>query len=300
MNSPGSRPLPVIVNVSGGTARRAGAGLKDQLETAFADAGQPIALELVEGSEIPAALERHAAAPRVAVGGGDGTLGGAAGALAARGAELAVLPLGTRNHFAGQLGIPPDLPGAAKLAATGTARAVDIGEAAGRTFINNVSVGAYVDLVRAREHSPLPKLLATIPATWRTLRKLRARPFALAIDGERRAIETPLLFIGNNRYQVSEGRPGERANLDDGLLDCYAVAPLPRTALIAAALRTLIARPRMHRDFVLDRTAAKVVIEGPGHALEAALDGERIRFALPLTLRIRPGALSVVAPPESN
>jgi diacylglycerol kinase family enzyme len=300
MSLPGNRPLPVIVNVSGGAARRAAAGLKAQLETAFADAGQPIALELVEGPDIPAALERHADAPRVAVGGGDGTLGGAAGMLAQRGAELAVLPLGTRNHFAGQLGIPPDLPSAARLAASGTARAVDIGEAGERTFINNFSVGAYVDLVRAREHSPLPKLLATIPATWRTLRKLRSRPFALAIDGARRAVETPLLFIGTNRYQSSDGRPGERVALDDGLLDCYAVAPLPRTALIAAALRTLIARPRMHRDFALDTTGAEIRIEGPGHALEAALDGERTRFDLPLAIRIRPRALRVVAPPESN
>ncbi|HEX7710531.1 MAG TPA: diacylglycerol kinase family protein [Sphingomonadaceae bacterium] len=291
-------PLPVIVNTSGGTARRAGDELADMLKTAFRDAGREIVLELVEGRDIPAALERHADAPRVAVGGGDGTLGGAAGAIARRGGELAVLPLGTRNHFAGQLGVPADLPAAAKLAAHGRARAADLGEANGRTFINNFSVGAYVDLVRAREHSRLPKLLATVPATWRTLRKLRSRPFELEVDGARRTIETPLLFVGNNRYKVRDGRPGEREALDDGLLDCYAVASLSRAALIATALRTLIARPRMHRDFVLDCTATELRIEGPGHALDAALDGERVRFDLPLAIRICPRALSVVAPPS--
>lgn len=293
-------PFPVIVNTSGGTASRAGDSLADQLKAAFAEAGQPIVLELVEGKDIPAALERHSAAPRVAVGGGDGTLGSAAEALSRRGGELAVLPLGTRNHFAGQLGVPDDLAGAAKLAAAGAVVHADLGDANGHTFINNFSAGAYVKLVREREHSPLPKLLATVPATWRTLRDLRSRRFELAIDGKRRTIDTPLLFIGNNRYQVSEGRPGEREALDDGLLDCYAVAPLPRTALIAAALRTLIARPRMHRDFVLDRTATEVVIEGPGRALEAALDGERVQFDLPLTIRTRPRALKVVAPRQGD
>lgn len=293
-------PLPVIVNAAGGTASRAGDKLAEQIEAAFAAVDQPITLELVDGDGLSGALERHSGASRVAVGGGDGTLATAAEALSRGGSELAVLPLGTRNHFACQLGIPLDLDGAARLAATGQAQRVDLGHADDRAFINNLSVGAYVDLVRAREASPLPKLLATFPATWRTLRKLRSRRFELTIDGEASPIDTPLLFIGNNRYEVEEGHPGERASLNDGLLSLYAIAPLPRTALIAAALRTLVARPRMHRDFALDRTAREAVIEGPGKMLEVALDGERCRFDLPLTIRIAPRALAVVSPPESG
>ena len=143
-------PLPVIVNAAGGTASRAGEGLRGQIEAAFAAAGRPIALELVAGEDLPAALDRHAGAPRVAVGGGDGTLATAAQALSRRGGELAILPLGTRNHFACQLGVPLDLAGAARLAATGKARQVDLGDAGGRVFINNLSAGAYVELVRER------------------------------------------------------------------------------------------------------------------------------------------------------
>lgn len=292
-------PLPVIVNAAGGAASRAGADLRKQIEAAFAAAGQPIALELVEGKDLADTLSRHANAPRIAVGGGDGTLGTAAALVAEADGELAILPLGTRNHLARQLGIPLDLNDAAGLAVDGAVRKVDLGEAGDRVFVNNLSAGAYVDLVRLREASRLPKLLATIPATWRTLRRLRSRSFELTVDGERATIRTPLLFTGNNRYEVEEGRPGERAALDDGLLSVYAVAPLPRSALVAAALRTLVARPRMHRDFVLDRTAREVVIEGPGEWIEVALDGERCRFDLPLTIRIRPRALAVVTP-ESN
>jgi diacylglycerol kinase family enzyme len=293
-------PLPVIVNVAGGSASRAGKGLREQIESAFAVAGRTIALELVDGEGLGVALERNAGARRVVVGGGDGTLASAAEAVSAKGGELAVLPLGTRNHFSGQLGIPADLEAAAKLAVGGEARHVDLGQADGRVFINNLSAGAYVDLVRDREASRLPKLLATVPAMWSTLRKLRSRSFELTIDGEPTHVRSPLLFIGNNRYEVEEGRAGERASLDDGLLSLYAVAPLSRTALAAAALRTLVARPRMHRDFALDRTAREVRIDGPGASLEVALDGERARFDLPLTVRILPHALAVVSPPESG
>jgi diacylglycerol kinase family enzyme len=288
--------LPVIVNARGGTAVSAGKGLAGQLESAFAATGRSIALELVDGNGLSAALERHAGAPRVVIGGGDGTLATAAGIVSRNGGELAILPLGTRNHFARQLGIPLDCDGAARLAVTGLARFVDLGEAGGRVFINNFSAGAYVEVVREREHSALPKAAATLLASWRALRSLRSRRFALAIDGEPCPVDTPLLFVGNNRYEVSEGHLGERRALDDGMLSCYAVAPLSRGALVAAALRILVARPRMHRDFVLDRLAREVRIGGSGEALEAALDGERASFRLPLTIRILPRALSVVAP----
>jgi diacylglycerol kinase family enzyme len=293
---PVGTPLPVIVNAAGGAASRAGDSLGDRIASAFAAAGQPIVLELVGGDRLDRALERHARAPRVVVGGGDGTIATAAAALSHGGGELALLPLGTLNHFAGQLHIPTDLAEAARLASAGAVRHVDLGAAGGRVFINNFSVGAYVELVRRREVSRLPKFLATIPAAWRTLRCLRARPFALSIDSEPVQIRTPQLFIGNNRYEVEDGRPTERAALDDGLLSLYAVAPLARTALIAAALRTLAGRPRMHRDFVLDRTASEVRIDGPGVSFEVALDGEPCRFDLPLTIRILPRALAVVAP----
>lgn len=293
-------PLPVIVNAAGGAASRAGESLREQIETAFAAAGQPIELEVVDGDKLSDALARHREAARVAVGGGDGTIATAAAAIARSDGELAVLPLGTRNHFAGQLGVPADLAAAAALAVNGRARLIDLGWAADRAFINNLSAGAYVDLVRERERSRLPKLLATIPAAWSTLRMLRSRRFELTIDGEPSPVETPLLFVGNNRYEVSQGHLGERPALDGGVLSAYAVAPLSRAALVGAALRALVARPRMHRDFQIARTAREVRIEGPGAALDAALDSERVRFELPLTIRIAPRALAIVSPSKND
>src|SRR4051794_33804537 len=106
-------PLPVIVNRGGGTAATLGPKLSGTLHEAFAAAGLTIELELAEGEQCDAALKRVAGAPVVVVGGGDGTIGHAAGPLAASGSALGILPLGTRNHLARQLGIPAALPDAA-------------------------------------------------------------------------------------------------------------------------------------------------------------------------------------------
>jgi diacylglycerol kinase family enzyme len=291
--------LPVIVNRSGGTARRAGDALAARIEAAFSAAGQAIALELVDGGEVSEAIRRHRAAPRVVVGGGDGTIATGAQLLAERGGELAILPLGTRNHFARQLGVPLELEAAAVLAMSGRAERVDLAEAGNRVFINNASAGAYVDLVQEREATRLPGVLALGYGAVLALMRLRSRRFTLAIDGERQTIATPLLLFGNNRYEVREGNPIERTSLTDGFLSCYAVAPLSRTALIAAALRILVGKPRMHSDFVLDRMAREAIIEGSGE-LAITLDGERCHLPLPLTLRIRPCALAVVPGPEPH
>ena len=288
-------PLPVIVNRSGGAASREGEGLNDKLTAAFAAAGQPIIIELVEGEDIDAALERHRGAPRIVVGGGDGTLGNAAGRLAKWGSEFAILPLGTRNHFARQLDIPLDLEDAACTAAWGTVEAVDVGEAGERLFLNNASLGAYVELVHAREESGLPKTIGSLVAGVRVLRKLRSRSYDLVLDGRAVPTRTVQLFIGNNRYRVSAGEPGDRASLQDGLLSVFATAPLSRLGLIRTAFRVALGKPNMKQDFALDETVRELVIGGSGE-IGIAVDGEATRLPLPLTLRIRPRALKVVIP----
>lgn len=292
-------PLPVIVNRAGGTARRAGTRLETQLHAAFEAVGQPITVELIEGEGLEAALRKHAASPRLVIGGGDGTLATAAHIVARNGGELALLPLGTRNHFARQLGIPLNLEKAAALAASGTARQVDLGDANGRTFINNASAGAYVDLVHERDRSPLPGAVGLAYGAVQALRKLRSRTFELAVDGEQRTVATPLLFIGNNRYQVPDGNPAQRASLTDGELSVFAVARLTRLSLLMASLRILVGKPRMHRDFALNRLAKEVIIHGTG-SIDITFDGEACRMPLPLALRIRPQALAVVQPQLSN
>lgn len=285
-------PLPVIVNRSGGTAKSLGDKLEAQLVEAFA--GHPVELHLVDGKDVAATVEAQRA-PRVAVGGGDGTLGGAAAVLVEKGAALAVLPLGTRNHFALELGIPLDLAEAAKVAATGGESEVDIARAGDKVFINNASVGEYTRLVRHREALDAPKWAATIPAAWHVLRHPRPRALCLTIDGKRREVVTPLLFVGNNRYSLEPGKLGERESLTDGVLSVHVVRRFGWWALLGFAARVLFSRADPRSYFELLSEATMLTIEGSG-TIEMALDGEVVTLPLPLVCEILPGALKVVVP----
>jgi diacylglycerol kinase family enzyme len=291
--------LPIVINRSGGTATALGEGLGQAVEKAFAQAGLPVALHLVDGSALSHTLAGLAGSPVVAVGGGDGTLGHAAGLLAAAGQAMAILPLGTRNHLARQLAIPDDLEGAARVIAAGRRQRIDLAHAGDRIFVNNASLGLYARLVRDREavvaRAHAPKWLANIPAAWHVLAHLRSHPLDLEIDGERHSIATPLLFIGNNRYLLSAGEVGTRDSLSDGELSFYAVAARTPLQLLAMALRTLIGRGDPARDFAALTTGRRATLRGRSH-LDVACDGEVARMALPLDLEIMPGALEVVVP----
>lgn len=280
--------------------------MKDELvsaiERAFAELGRPIALELLDGADIAEASARHAASPLVVVGGGDGTISAAATVLAGKTAAIAILPLGTRNHLARQLGVPLGLTEAAGLAVSGRRRRIDLGKAEGggesRIFVNNASFGIYTRFVRQRDRNGGPKWLKSIPATWHALRHLRAQRFVLRIDRQDRELTTPLLFVGNNEYSIELGKLGHREAMDDGRLSICAVAAKAPHELLAFGARALVGLARPERDFAEFDTARQIVIEGEGH-IEGAFDGELAVLPLPLRLRSLSAALGVVVPHEA-
>ena len=288
-------PLPVLINRSGGTAASLGDRLERTVRDAFAEANRTILLELLEARQMAEAIGRHSKAPVIAVGGGDGTIGNAAQVMRGTRGALAILPLGTRNHLARTLGIPLDLAEAARVAVTGGRRRIDLGQAGKRIFVNNASIGLYPRLVRERDRRELPKWLGTIPATWRVLRTMRSHNYALMVDGERRTVRTPLLFIGNNPYSLAPGNLGERESLDDGALSLCAVRAEGPFQLLWLAAKVLVGLADVDGDFEDLAEAQSISIEGTGE-IGVALDGEVTRMGLPLHLDILPSALGVVAP----
>ena len=293
-------PIAVIVNISGGTASSLGDKLQATVREAFA--GQAIELRLVEGKDVAEAVRQVTGRSVVAIGGGDGTQGTAAAAFANSNTAQIVLPLGTRNHLAKQLGMPADLAAAAKVARDGKAQMIDLAKAKNssreRVFVNNASIGLYTKLVRERDKRWGPKWLGTIPATWIVLRTLRAKALHLKIDGKSERVVTPLLFIGNNRYSLDAGSVGQRESLSDGVLSLFVVAQASPLALIGFAFRALLGKADERRDFCALADAREVVIEGHG-AIDVAFDGEVERMALPLTFAIMPGALKVLVPAKA-
>src|SRR3954470_9770908 len=144
--------VPVLINRGGGAAA-ADSQIAEKAAAALAAAGLQVEVELVDGGECDVRCRAIAERgdPLLIVGGGDGTIAAAASALAGTGTSLGILPLGTLNHFARDLGIPNALNEAAKLIAAKTEKRVDVAEMNDRVFINNSAVGLYPLMVVDRD-----------------------------------------------------------------------------------------------------------------------------------------------------
>ncbi|MDB5715253.1 MAG: diacylglycerol kinase family lipid kinase [Sphingomonadales bacterium] len=296
-------PLTVIVNKGGGAASRAGDALVEQIEAAFKAADLPVAVEAIAGEDIAARVEAATKTGAVVVGGGDGTLGSAAALVSKAGATLGILPLGTRNHLARELGIPMDLPGAAKIIADGHKRKIDLSSVNGHIFVNNASIGIYPAMVRARDdlqdRHGLPKWIANVPAGWQTLGNLRHHRLRLTMDGAAKPVRTPLLFVGNNVYSLDIGKVGQRDALDDGKLSVFAVSPNSRAGLIGFGLRAMIGRSNADSDFAALGVCRTMELAAHASTIEVAVDGEIIRLKTPLKFEVMPRALEVFAAAEA-
>ena len=296
------KTLQVIVNKNGGTAAKMGDALIDELEKAFAQAGATAEVAALDGKQIPEAIEAAARFGRVIVAGGDGTAASAAQLLAGSDAELGLLPLGTLNHLARDLGIPTDLAQAVAVAANGDPTRIDVGEVNGDVFVNNASIGLYPLMVRKREGlqraKGWPKWLSSLPAALAVLERLPHHRLRLDWGQGERTIVTPLLFVGNNVYSLDRGEVGKRGSLTDGKLAIYAVAHRRRAALIWFAIRTLVGRAERDLDFETLGECETLTVSSISGSIEIALDGELKRMDSPLEFHIRAGALTVMTPAE--
>lgn len=291
-------PLPVIVNRAGGAAAAAGPALGDRLKAAFASADTDIDLRMVDGDAVFETV--RALRGRVVVAGGDGTMACAAQAMKDADVELAILPLGTLNHLARDLNIPNDLDAAAALAAHGKAAAIDVARVNDRRFVNNASIGLYPFMVRhrddQRDRRGWPKWLATVPAAWAAIARLPHHRLRIDMGAGMQDLVTPLLFVGNNPYDLAAGQVGTRKSLTDGRLSVFAVARRSRTGLIWFALRTLAGCADRAADFVAIGDCEELVVHSSGSSIEIALDGELLRLDSPLRFRAEQAALRVVMP----
>jgi diacylglycerol kinase family enzyme len=232
--------------------------------------------------------------------GGDGTVSAIASCVHGTQAAMGVLPMGTLNHFARDLGIPAEVEDAIATIAAGKRIAVDMGEVNGRHFVNNASLGIYPDIVRDRTRRQR-RLGHGKPwaMMWAILSVMRRSPFlklAVEIDGQETfRCRSPFVFIGNNDYVMEGFNIGQRGSLRDGHLSIYTTTRRTRFGLFALAVRALFGRLRQADDFAMAK-ARELQIDSPRRRLVVATDGEVTAMDTPLTFRVLPGALQVVAP----
>ena len=292
--------VPVLINRHGGAASR-DPHIGKTVGAALENAGLNAEVELIGGGDCSVRCRAIAERghPLVIVGGGDGTISAAAAALVGTETVLGILPLGTLNHFARDLGLPADLEEAAKLIAGGKSRRVDVAEMNDRIFINNSAIGLYplmvIDRDLQRKKLGRSKRLAMIVASARTLVRFGHQRLTLTINDEKERVDTPLLFVGNNDYRIDLGAPGQRESLEDGELCVMVMRKKTRRGFIAASIRALFNRAR---DDDMEKIAGveRLRVSSRRSIVATSLDGEVVAAQPPLEYRIRKHALGVITP----
>jgi diacylglycerol kinase family enzyme len=277
----------LLVNPRSGNGKAARVGL---VEAARA---RGVRVHVLAEGDDPGALARRAVAEgadAVGVAGGDGSLGLVAAVAVAADVPFVCVPWGTRNHFAGDLGLDRADPLAALEAFAGPERRVDVGMVGDRMFLNNVSLGAYADLVADPRYraGKLATAHAVLPASLRGERQLLQVDLG---DADRRHPDVLVLLVASNRYELS----GARERLDGGLLQVSALRARTGAALAGLATTTLARGGRAPGWAQWTTTSLRVDAALP--ELPAGIDGEAAVLATPLEFRLLPLALRVLVPP---
>jgi YegS/Rv2252/BmrU family lipid kinase len=288
--------IAVVLNASSGHGEAMKVAAR--LEEIFQAAGREAHITLAQtGDELRTAV-RHAVesgCDTLVAGGGDGTINTAASAVVGREITLGVLPLGTLNHFAKDLGIPLELDAAAQVVLDGVVCRVDVGEVNGRIFLNNSSLGVYPIIVRLRERYRATLRGKWIAAFWAALTVMRRNPFMvvkLHVEGQALVRRTPLVLVANNEYRTTGIHAGTRESLARGRLALYVLNAERRPGLLRLALKVLVEGAERVKELDLF-TVEEVAVETRRHRLQVALDGEVVTLESPLHYRCRPGALKV-------
>jgi diacylglycerol kinase family enzyme len=290
--------IVVFVNAASGAPGKQ--AVADDLAAEFARHGAAAEVLLVKPGcdlcdEVRRAVSRGATVAVAA--GGDGTVNAVASVVAGTETALGVLPLGTLNHFAKDVGIPLTLAEAVETIARGDVRRVDVGEVNGRLFVNNSSVGIYPTMVRKREAQQRlgkSKWSAFVHAMLAVVGRYPLFRIGLLVDGKAITRKTSLVFIGNNKYELHGLQIGKRSKLDGGKLVVY-LPHAGRWKLMWFALRALFGKLREAKDFeIFHVEQLSIVVKRK--AISVATDGEVTVMEIPLEYRIRPGGLAVVAP----
>jgi diacylglycerol kinase family enzyme len=289
------RPDPgtpwLVVNPRSGDGKAGRVGL---VEAARA---RGIRVHVLERGDDLVGLVRAAVAEgvgAVGVAGGDGSLGLVAKVAVEADVPFVCVPSGTRNHFAGDLGLDRADPVAALEAFAGPERRIDVGMVGDRMFLNNVSLGAYADVVADPRYraAKLATAHAVLPASLRGERDLLQVELRDA-DG-REHPDVLVLLVASNCYELN----GVRERLDAGVLQVSALRARTGAALARLATRALARGGHAPSGGAWAQwTTASLRVEAQAPELPAGVDGEAVTLPTPLEFQVLPGALRVLVPP---
>ncbi|MFT8245400.1 diacylglycerol/lipid kinase family protein [Roseomonas sp. BN140053] len=292
----------LILNTRAGTIQ-ARPDIPELVEAALRDAGFDL---LVIGedaaADLPGRLDLALAsdATLIIVGGGDGTLRSAAGRLAGTDRTLGILPLGTLNLLARDLGLPLDPVEAARLLGQAAERRIDLGEVNGEVFACQSVLGMPNAVGRHRQaHRRQRSLLSRLRVIAGIVRAMGQPPLRLGmvVAGESRVrrVWARALSVVNNPYESGVGQLFHRPTLDGGTLAIYRPRRFGLFWALLMMLAMALGRWREMREVDILHAPA-VTLRSRRKHLRVMNDGEMLMLATPLRYRILPRALRVLAP----
>ena len=277
----GGRPARALPQVQAAIRRL---GLDQRFEyTSSLEHARELALEAAANHEVAVAF------------GGDGLIGAVAGALKHSDGVLGILPGGRGNDLCRVLGIPRNPVAACDVLATGTERALDIGQAGERTFTGIASCGfdSVVNRI-ANETTRVRGSLVYAYALLRALPSWRAAEFEVTLDGGPTRWFTGYSVAAANSKAFGGGMLlAPDASLTDGLLDVVTIEHMSRLRFLALAPTVFSGRHLRHRGVDLSR-AREVRIESK-RPFTLYADGEPLA-ELPVTVCTLPGAVRAIVP----
>jgi YegS/Rv2252/BmrU family lipid kinase len=244
--------------------------------------------------QVRAAL--RAGADVVFVWGGDGSVRAALEALAASSAALAILPAGTANLLAANLGVPRDIARAVHIGLHGRRRVIDLGVLNGEHFA--VMAGAGFDALMVRgTHKRLKRALGRLAYVWTGARSLRARPVGTRVEVDGRVWfsgAATCVLLGNVGRITGGIRAFPEARPDDGCLEVGVVTAHTVSQWLRTFARLVVGRGAESPFVEVGRArGVEVVLDQP---LPYELDGDDRPATTTLSARVAPGRLTVCVP----
>ncbi|OWJ65540.1 diacylglycerol/lipid kinase family protein [Inquilinus limosus] len=297
----------VLNGAAGALLGRTPEAITAPLDRILAEAGAEGRVTMAEGPALCRALDAAMAsdAEAILVGGGDGTIIAAAERLlvesrAGRPARpLGILPLGTANLLAHDLGIPLTPEAALPALLAGTTLRIDVGLVNDRIFLNSSLPGIAARMVLQRERlrrAPGPlKWLRLARAFFRGFDRGPRLHVVLQADGRPVRLVTRTLAISNNPLAEGFAAIHRRAALDGGLLGVYTARIRRRWDLWRLVAR-IVAGTWQHDPATEALAARRINVISRRARLWVANDGENHLLATPLRYRILPRALTVLVP----
>jgi diacylglycerol kinase family enzyme len=234
----------------------------------------------------------------VGMAGGDGSQALVASIAAERGVPMVVIPAGTRNHFALDIGLDrDDVVGALDAYGEARERTIDLADVNGRIFVNNVSLGLYATIVQSPEYRDAKRetTLAALPE----MLGPGSEPFDLRFstpDGVEHE-GAHVIQVSNGPYGTTTGGITSRPRMDTGRLGVFSLVVPDAVAATRAIAALTTATPALYEGYLSWETPVFEVTSGAPIAV--GLDGESLEMEPPLVFRSRPGVLRLRLPPQA-